>query len=714
VPAAGWSANFEMYANVVWTLKASVRARTTFTANDSLGLKYVPSPIDRPSHLSANPRHLARGFSTAKDPLTTPLRDWDVAYIEAQVHGGVNLDDVSTIEVEYHSDPEAPAIQEYAELDAQRIRDALARSGHGDILVELIDLRVTLRSSGSEEALGLAHHGGHVDVAGDLIPVAAGEHADPVHGLADGLVPLVEHPHGRLVDTVAPALDEQHERVVASLSDDGHAIDDTSGQAGSQPSEPLPSAHASEEAPMSTTTEALEADGTGEIALNPIGWDAVLAVEDEATEDGRLLVRGSTSWRDLPLSLMGMVETTEYGHVGAKVAGRIDSITRVANDIASAGELTSAFGINELAPLIDNKTIRGVSVDLAVLDWEYRDRTTGAPLSEDDLFMYWIEGRENEVLFAVLDGVIVGATVCPMPAIANAEISLAASAGMSAAGRAILADALGDRRGALPDVPLIRVFTPFDRARSSTQLVAAAPLVELEPATRAHFERTEFPGKTPLTVTEPGPDGWRRVFGHIATWDTCHVGIPGVCTTAPRSYTTPPYALFHQAQYLTLEGDTLDVGSLMLGTGHAGLAASRAEATKHYDKPSMVGARVRAYDGEFGIWVSGVARAELTDAGLRELRENPPSGDWRSYNGNLELVAVCAVAVPGFPVVADAQANITAAGGQVGLTALIASSGTITPTDVVRDAMIAAGCACDEVETADEEFLGDLADLAVS
>lgn len=484
-------------------------------------------------------------------------------------------------------------------------------------------------------------------------------------------------------------------------------------EGGSPPSDRLPSTHANEEAPMSTMAadETLTADGDGEIALTPIGWDAVLAVEGEPTEDGRLLERGAISWRDLPLTLMGMLETSDYGHNGAKVAGRIDSITRVANDLTSAGEFTSEFGVKDLAPLIADKTVRGVSVDLAVLDWEYRDRETGATLDEDDLFLYWLEGKESLVLFTVLDGVIVGATVCPMPAIANAEISLAASAGLDPAGRAILAAALGDRKAALADVPLIRLFTPFER--TATPLVAAAPLVELEPAPRAHFEISEFPGNTPLTVTEPGPDGWRRVFGHIATWDTCHVGIPGVCTTAPRSYTTPPYALFHQASYLTREGDTLDVGNLMLGTGHAGLAASRADATRHYDRPDMVGARVRATDGEHGIWVSGVVRPELTDAGLRELRENPPSGDWRQYNGHLELVAVCAVAVPGFPVVADAQANITAAGGTVEVSALIASSGRITPTDAVRDAMVAAGCGCDDMET-DEGYLGDLADFAVS
>lgn len=499
--------------------------------------------------------------------------------------------------------------------------------------------------------------------------------------------------------------------VIKDSDGDVMGCHDTRGEAEDQ----IAAIEANEEASMSTTTTtAVKADADGEIALTPIGWDAVLAVEGEPTEDGRLLERGAIAWRDLPLTLMGMLETSDYGHVGAKVAGRIDSITRVSSDLASSGQLTSQFGVNELAPLIADKTVRGVSVDLAVLDWEYRDRDTGATLTEDDLFMYWLEGKESQVLFTVLEGVIVGATVCPMPAIANAEISLAASANLAPAARQLLADALGDRHKALADVPLIRVFTPFDRQRSSTPLIAAAPLVELAPATRAHFELTEFPGNTPLTVTEPGEDGWRRVFGHIATWDTCHVGIPGVCTTAPRSYTTPPYALFHQASYLTLEGDTIDVGNLMLGTGHAGLSASRAEATRHYDRPDMVGARVRAVDGEYGIWVSGIVRGELTDAGVRELRENPPSGDWRQYNGHLELVAVCAVAVPGFPVVADAQANITAAGGAVEVSALIASSGHITPSDAVKDAMIAAGCACDDLETADEGYVGDLADLAVS
>jgi len=457
---------------------------------------------------------------------------------------------------------------------------------------------------------------------------------------------------------------------------------------------------------------AMRANGNGEVVLrDPINWDATLCVEGEPTEDGRLLVRGGITWRDLPLTLMGLIETSEWGHEGAQVAGRIDEILRVADDITATGDLTTDFGIDTLAPMIADRTVRGVSIDLAVLDYEYRDRETGETLDEDDLFVYWLEGKESQILFAVLDGVIVGATVCPMPAIANAEIALAACAGLDLPARQILAAALEGSKVSPGDVPIIRVFTPFERARREGLFAAAA--VDLGAPPRSAFELTEFPGKTPLTVADPDEAGWRRVFGHIATWDTCHVGIPGVCTTAPRSSTDPPYAYFHTSRVVVAEGETLDVGNLMLGTGHASLGASRMEATRHYDKPDMVGARVRATDGEHGIWVSGVVRGELTETGVRELRENPPSGDWRSVNGRLELIAVCAVAVPGFPVVADAQANITAAGGEIGISALIASPGLIVPTSEVKEALLAAGCGCEDLATNDEG-VDELADLAVS
>jgi len=462
-----------------------------------------------------------------------------------------------------------------------------------------------------------------------------------------------------------------------------------------------------------SATEAITAAGemvaTERVALNqlePIAWDSTLCVEGEQTEDMRLLEAGSIRWRDLPLSLMGTLETT-YGHMGAKVAGRIDSIMRAGANIDATGDFTSTFGVKELAPLVDDKTVRGVSVDLAVFDYEYRDPDTGEALSDEEVFEKWWFGEP--MVFVVLDGVIIAATVCPMPAIANAEIAIAASAGLSSISpeqRGIIASALKEggygEKVSPADIKVISWFTPFD-VPAAPALISSAVNFATEAPPRAHFEMTEFPGKTPLTITDDG-----RVFGHIATWDTCHVGIPGVCTMAPRSRSN--YAYFHTGAWAVAEGGTVDIGRLMLGTGHASLSASRENATRHYDQPDKVGAYVRAYDGEHGIWVSGVVRPELTAAGLRELRANPPSGDWRKAGGALELIAVCAVAVPGFPV-PRADANITASAGALDVDAMIASSGLILPTQEIKDALIAAGCGCEEMDVADE-LLEDIAEMS--
>ena len=79
---------------------------------------------------------------------------------------------------------------------------------------------------------------------------------------------------------------------------------------------------------------AVETESDVSNGRTPVPWHSVLAVEGEETEDGRLLEAGSIRWRDLPLTLMAMLETTGWGHMGAKVAGRIDSISRVGSEIS--------------------------------------------------------------------------------------------------------------------------------------------------------------------------------------------------------------------------------------------------------------------------------------------------------------------------------------------------------------------------------------------
>lgn len=178
------------------------------------------------------------------------------------------------------------------------------------------------------------------------------------------------------------------------------------------------------------------------------------------------------------------------------------------------------------------------------------------------------------------------------------------------------------------------------------------------------FDAPEANGPTPLTVT---PEG--QVYGHIALWDTCHTGLMtgdfGQCVKPPRSQTD--YSFFHLGTLETDQGD-VSVGRLVYDTTHAPITANLRDAGRHYDKTGAVGAFIRARDGKHGIWASGAVRSDIPQEGFRDIRANPPSGDWRLLNGNLEMVGVLAVNTPGFPIPVSLAAS---ADGSLEVSALI-------------------------------------------
>ncbi|WP_147283462.1 2'-5' RNA ligase family protein [Rhodococcus sp. AG1013] len=179
---------------------------------------------------------------------------------------------------------------------------------------------------------------------------------------------------------------------------------------------------------------------------------------------------------------------------------------------------------------------------------------------------------------------------------------------------------------------------PLDAVTAS--LVAGAVVYD-----RADFEMPEADELTALTVTDDG-----RVFGHLAQSDSCHIGFADVCVIPPTSNTD--YAYFHQGEVSTTDGP-LAVGKLTLGTGHAGLRAGARAAAEHYDNTGSAVAIVRCSDGLWGPWLSGRILPGVDDERIAELRRSGVSGDWRAVQRNssqLELVAVLAVNVPGFPV----------------------------------------------------------------
>lgn len=158
---------------------------------------------------------------------------------------------------------------------------------------------------------------------------------------------------------------------------------------------------------------------------------------------------------------------------------------------------------------------------------------------------------------------------------------------------------------------------------------------------------------TPLTITEDG-----QVFGHVATWGTCHVGFEDSCVTAPSS--ASEYAYFCSGVVATDGGD-VRAGQITFDTGHAGLELNSRRTMAHYDNTGHCAADVMAGEDEVGIWVAGALRPGISDEQMRTLRGAKMSGDWRSIGGNLEMVAVLAVNVPGFPIPRPALA---ASGGR--------------------------------------------------
>lgn len=180
------------------------------------------------------------------------------------------------------------------------------------------------------------------------------------------------------------------------------------------------------------------------------------------------------------------------------------------------------------------------------------------------------------------------------------------------------------------------------------------------------FVDPELKMPTPVTVTREG-----RVFGHIAQWGVCHVGLglsiglDDTCTEAPHSPTN--YAYYRTGVVDTDQGE-IPVGNLTMGIGHAPDKASARATIAHYDNVNAVVADVVAGEDEFGIWFSGAMRPNLSDDQIRAFKGATLSGDWRTIGGELELVAALAVNVPGFGI---PRLSLAASGGRQ--TALIAA-----------------------------------------
>ncbi len=201
---------------------------------------------------------------------------------------------------------------------------------------------------------------------------------------------------------------------------------------------------------------------------------------------------------------------------------------------------------------------------------------------------------------------------------------------------------------------------------------SAAGLAPIHPPA-AWFEDPALGELTPLTITDEG-----RIFGHLAPWGACHVGVTDACVQPPQS--ASGYALFHLGDVLCEAGELVPCGTLTLDTGHADLKLGSTAARMHYDHTGTGAADVRCGEDEHGIWFAGAIRPDLDASNVRKLRAARVSGDWRPVGGELELIAALSVNVPGFPIVRPRAA--VAASGRV--LALVAAGIDMRPSPLAE------------------------------
>jgi SPP1 gp7 family putative phage head morphogenesis protein len=172
--------------------------------------------------------------------------------------------------------------------------------------------------------------------------------------------------------------------------------------------------------------------------------------------------------------------------------------------------------------------------------------------------------------------------------------------------------------------------------------VTASGTVDDRPP-REWFADPKLPLPTPIVVTDEG-----RVYGHAAMWGACHVGFADVCVSPPHEDSHPYYMT---GEVVCADGARVAVGQITVGTGHAPLHVAASRAAEHYDNTGAAVADVCVGNDEHGIWIAGAIRGDASAARVRDLRAaGQVSGDWRRIGGQLRLVGLLAVNVPGFPV----------------------------------------------------------------
>lgn len=380
---------------------------------------------------------------------------------------------------------------------------------------------------------------------------------------------------------------------------------------------------------MAGQAEALEIQGPDPKDIggeNTAPWRGPLTVEGIETGDGREFDNEALTWADLPLPLRWNKEDSHGGepHTVAVNVGRIDKIWREDSGLIMGEgllDLSDEDG-RRVHAKIEGKFLRGVSVDVdsvkdADMELIWPDPDPDGE-GDPDPFAQLFAAPEKVVFHK---GRIRAATLVDIPAFAEAYIALLDGDGAIVAG--------GEPIGALRATHMIRTHT------TGVEIAGPPP--------SDWFRNPDLSVPTGITVT---PEG--RVYGHAALWGTCHIGQAGLCVTPPHEDDHP---YFMTGSVITADGAMVGVGQVTVGTSHADIGLGHRAASEHYDHTGWAVADVSVGNDAHGIWLAGAIRPNADPDRVHELRAaGQVSGDWRRIGGQLRLVGLLAVNVPGFPV----------------------------------------------------------------
>lgn len=342
-----------------------------------------------------------------------------------------------------------------------------------------------------------------------------------------------------------------------------------------------------------------------------------------ALPGGRDFSNCAWSWRDPAACLVPLMfqTETEFGHMGAELAGFVAEFHMSgAGTPAGSGRFYDNDAGRAFRDLLLDGRRFGVSVD----------PSEAVDVEETFTCTEFLDGEcidgEWSLVFNAYE--IAGVTGTPFPGFENAAIMLSDGSASVAPVRAALS---------IPTAPPHEWLTLAEPRPGVPFLDGMGDDVLVEQLSNAG----EVAGVAcPLTIRDDG-----LVYGHLTWWGQCHIADPwgpGVCASA--NVSANGYADFHTGTVRCADGTDIPTGVLTVGCEHSS-AFDAPGVRDHLAHAGMSWANVHIVDGEYGPWLCGVLRADLTDAQVRLLRGLSLSGEWVG-----ELAGILAVNAPGLPV----------------------------------------------------------------